>query len=164
VAKAVIKVKVLVVYYSRSGNTEKMARAVAAGVEETGVPVELKPVSQAKAEDLLEADGIILGSPTYYGTLAAEMKALIDSSVRYHGKLEGKVGGAFTSSGGIGTGNETTILSLLQALLVHGMIVQGAASGDHYGAVAVRAPDEKALEQCRQLGARVARLVKTLQR
>ena len=53
-------------------------------------------------QDLLKADGIILGSPTYYGTMAAEMKAFIDRSVKYHGKLEGKIGGAFSSGGGLG--------------------------------------------------------------
>lgn len=52
-----------------------------------------------------------------------------------HGKLVGKVGGVFTSSGMIGGGNETTIMSILQGLLIHGMIVQGVQEGNHYGPV-----------------------------
>lgn len=153
---------VLIVYYSRSGNTEKMARAVAEGVEAEGVKAVIKPVVQACVEELLEVDGLILGSPTYYGTLAAPLKQFIDESVKYHGKLVGKVGGAFTSSGGAGGGNETTLLSMLQALLIHGMIVQGTSSGDHYGPVAVGSPDKHALDRCRSLGSRVAKLVKAL--
>ena len=84
--------KVLIVYYSRSGNTEAMAKLVAEGVELEGVEVECKKVADTSVDDLLAADGIILGSPTYYGTMAAEIKKLLDDSVRYHGKLDGKVG------------------------------------------------------------------------
>jgi NAD(P)H dehydrogenase (quinone) len=117
--------KILVVYYSRTGNTEKMASAVAEGAEQiSGVKVTVKKVEQTTLKDLLTADGIIIGSPAYYGLMAAEIKTLIDKSVKIHGKLEGKVA-AFTSSGGTATGAETTLLSILQAMLVHGLIVQG---------------------------------------
>jgi multimeric flavodoxin WrbA len=63
------------------------------------------------------------GSPTYYGTMAWELKKLLDESVKFHGKLRGKVGGAFTSSANVGGGNETTVLDILKALLIHGMVV-----------------------------------------
>jgi len=155
---------ILVVYYSRSGNTEKMARAVGEGVQAEGVTAIVKPVSETRVEELLEVEGLILGSPTYYGTLAAPIKQFIDESVKYHGKLVGKVGGAFTSSGGAGGGNETTLLSMLQALLIHGMIIQGTSSGDHYGPVSVESPDDKALDRCKALGSRVATLAKALVR
>jgi NAD(P)H dehydrogenase (quinone) len=77
------------------------------------------------------------------GKCPPKLKALIDESVKIHGKLEGKVGAAFTSSGGTATGAETTLLSIMQAMLVHGMIVQGRANGKHYGAAAVALPVKK---------------------
>ena len=155
--------KVLVVYDSGTGNTEKMALAVAEGAKQiSGAEVVVKKVDQTSIEDLLSADGIIMGSPTYYGQMSAKLKALIDESVKIHGKLEGKVGAAFTSSGGTATGAETTLLSMLQAMLVHGMIVQGRANDKHYGAAAVGSPSKKELESCKELGKRVASLVAKL--
>jgi NAD(P)H dehydrogenase (quinone) len=155
--------KILVVYYSRTGNTEKMASAVAEGAEQiSGVKVTAKKVEQTTLKDLLKADGIIIGSPVYYGLMASQIKTLIDKSVKIHGKLEGKVGAAFTSSGGTGTGAETTLLSILQAMLVHGMIVQGRSGDKHYGAAAVGSPSKKELEHCKQLGKRVANLAAKL--
>jgi len=82
--------------------------------------------------------------------------------VRHHGSLSGKVGGAFSSAANIGGGNETTILSILQAMLIHGMIVPGTADGDHYGPVSIGAPDERASKQCRALGERIAELAEKL--
>ena len=67
--------------------------------------------------DLLAADGIILGSPTYFGQMSTKLKALIDESVKVYEQLTGKVGGAFTSSGGTASGGETTLLSIVQAIL-----------------------------------------------
>ncbi len=154
--------KVLIVYYSRSGHTEAMANLVAEGVKSEGVEVECKKVENTTIDDLLSADGIILGSPTYYGTMSAEIKKLLDDSVKYHGKLDGKVGAAFSSSGGIGGGNETTVLDMIKALLIHGMIVQGDPSGDHYGPVAVGKPDDRSARECKRRGARVAKLLKQL--
>jgi len=151
--------KILIVYDSETGNTEKMAFAVAEGAEQISeVQVVVKKVDQTTLDDLVKADGIIMGSPTYYGQMSAKLKALIDESVKVHGKLEGKVGAAFTSSGGTATGAETTLLSILEAMLVHGMIVQGRAHNKHYGAAAVKSPDQKELEVCKELGKRVAEL------
>src|SRR3990172_8432853 len=112
--------KILVVYYSRGGTTEKMAELVAEGAREAGAEVDLKKVTETTPDDLLPYDAVIAGSPTYYGQMAWEMKKLFDDSVKHHKKLEGKVGGAFTSSGVIGGGNETTLLSILEAMLIHG--------------------------------------------
>ncbi len=155
--------KILVVYDSKTGNTEKMALAVAEGAREIkGVTVDVKKVDKTTVEDLLGADGIVMGSPTYYGLMSAKLKALFDESVKIHGKLEGKVGAAFTSSGRTATGAETTILSILQAMLVHGMIVQGRANDKHYGAAAVGSPRERDLKTCKVLGKRVANLIKKL--
>lgn len=155
--------KVLIVYDSRTGHTEKMAFAVAEGAKQiSGVEVVVKKVDQTSLEDLLSAGGIIMGSPTYYGQMSAKLKAFVDESVRIHRKLEGKVGAAFTSSGGTATGAETTLLSILEAMLVHGMIVQGRANDKHYGATAVGSLGERELEFCKELGKRVANLVAKL--
>jgi NAD(P)H dehydrogenase (quinone) len=156
--------KVLVVYDSGTGNTEKMAFAVAEGARLVkGVTVEAKKVDQTTLEDLLAADGIIIGSPTYYGEMSGKLKAFVDSSVKIHGKLEGKVGAAFTSSGGVASGAETTLLSIIQTMLVHGMVIQGRADDKHYGAAAVDAPDKEETESCKRLGSKVARLAAKLE-
>jgi NAD(P)H dehydrogenase (quinone) len=155
--------KILVVYDSKTGNTEKMAFAVAEGAEQVkGVKTKIKKADKTNLKDLLDADGIVMGSPTYYGQMSAKLKALIDESVKIHGKLEGKAGAAFTSAGGTATGAETTILSILQAMLVHGMIVQGRSDDKHYGVAAIGSPGKKELELCKELGKRVASLVKKL--
>ncbi len=103
--------KVLVVYHSRSGNTARMAAAVAEGAKSVGAEVAIKKVEEATLEDLTSADGVVFGAPTYFGTLSGEMKSFIDKSVRIRGKLESKVGAAFTSSGSLSGGNETTLIS-----------------------------------------------------
>ena len=154
--------KILIVYYSRTGNTEKMAELVATGAREAGAEVQVRRVADASVKDMLEVDGIILGSPTYYGHSSGQMRSFLDDSVIQHGELAGKVGAAFTSSANIGGGNETAILDMLHALLIHGMIVQGVYDGDHYGPVAIQAPDERASKQCRALGERTARLIERL--
>ncbi|MFH1890693.1 MAG: flavodoxin domain-containing protein [Candidatus Kuenenbacteria bacterium] len=154
--------QILVIYYSESGNTEKMAKAICEGIEKEKVEYDLKKIEDAKADDLLKADGILIGSPTYYGTMAYQIKKLLDESVKFHGKLDGKIGGAFSSSANIGGGNETTILDILNALLIHGIIIQGDPSGDHYGPVAIGSPDTRAAKQCVRFGQRMAKLVKKL--
>ena len=152
--------KVLIVYYSRTGNTKEMAELIAEGVRgEKDVDVEVKAVQDTKIEELLDFDGIVIGSPTYFGSMAAEVKKFIDDSVKFHGELEGKVGGAFSSSGGIAGGNETTVMNILQALLIHGMVVQGTPKGYHYGPVAIEKPDDRSKNSCREYGHRIAKLV-----
>jgi NAD(P)H dehydrogenase (quinone) len=90
--------------------------------------------------------------------MAAEMKKMFDASVAIHGQLEGKVGGAFTSAANLAGGNETTILSILEAMLIHGMIVKGTSRGDHYGPVAIGKPDKRAVDGCHKLGRETAEL------
>ena len=150
--------KIGVVYYSRGGKTEKMAKLVYRGVEMEGLAAELKKVEETSLEDLLLWDVIIVGSPTYYGLVVAPIKDFFDRSIKYHGK----VGGAFSSAANIGGGNETTIMSILQMMLIHGMVVQGSSKVDHYGPVSIHSPSERAIPQCEALGRREARLVKKL--
>jgi NAD(P)H dehydrogenase (quinone) len=150
--------KALVLYFTRTGNTKAMAEVVADGAEKEGAEVVLKDVEETSQEELLDYDAIIVGSPTYYGGMAGKLKDFLDSTVVHHGKLSGKIGGAFSSSANIGGGNESTILGILHVMLVHGMIIQGTHEGDHYGPVSIDAPDERARAQCEALGRRVASL------
>jgi len=155
--------KIVIIYDSRTGNTEKMALAVAKGakkVKDTSVVV--KTVERARLQDLLDADGIILGSPTYYGDMSGKLKEFIDTSNKIHGKLKGKAGGAFTSSGGTACGAETTLLSMLHALLIHGMVVQGRYDDKHFGAAAIESPKKEEEMHCMELGQRVAALAHVL--
>ena len=154
--------KVLVSYISATGNTKRMAELVGEGATKAGGDVTLKLLDQTSADELVDYDAIILGSPTYYGAPAADVRRLFDESVKYHGQLEGKVGAAFTSSANIGGGNETTILAILQSMLIHGMVVRGNSKGDHYGPVSVNAPDTRVEKQCRELGRRAVELAAKL--
>lgn len=157
--------EVLVLYDSRTGNTEKMALAVAEGARQAkGTKVVVLSVDKAKVKDLLKYDAIIIGSPTYYGNMSGKMKEFIDKTYVVHGKLKGKVGGAFTSSGGTACGAETTNLSILKAMLIHGMIIQGRFDDKHYGPTALESPNKEETESCRELGKKVADLALAVKR
>ena len=140
--------KILVVYYSAYGHIHAMAKAVAAGagevagtevavrrVAETLAPelckklgiIDLPEVPVVKLEDLTAADGIIFGTPTRFGNMTAQMRALLDSTggLWAKGALAGKVGSVFTSSGTQHGGQESTILSFHTTLLHHGMVIAG---------------------------------------
>jgi len=157
--------QVLVMYFTKSGNTKQLAEEIANGVRSVeGVSCVIKPVSDVTKDDFLQSDGIIAGSPVYFGTMAAELKAVFDKFVVVRKQMSDKVGAAFATGGGPSGGKETTIISILQALLIYGMIVVGDpldATG-HYGVACVGAPDEQASEDAGKLGRRVATLVKKL--
>lgn len=153
---------ILIIYYSETGNTKRMAEIIGEGVKKENVDLKIEGVEKINADLLLKYDGIIIGSPTYYGSMAAQIKKLLDESVQFHGKLDGRVGGAFSSSANIGGGNETTILDIINAMLIHGMIVQGDPSGDHYGPVSIGSPDSRVERQCKRYGQRIAKLVKVV--
>ncbi len=154
--------KGIVVYYSRSGNTKEMAEIVAKAMNDTGLKTECKSVDKVKADDLPNYDAIIIGSPTYYGQMAGPIKNLVDGLVGRHGALNDKVGGAFSSAANIGGGNETTIMGIIEAMLIAGMIVQGDPQGDHYGPVSIGKPDDRVQQQCQRRGQRIAELTKKL--
>jgi len=135
--------KVLVLYYSRTGNTEKMAKMISEKLTEKGVSVDLKRVEDADINALPDYDGYIVGSPNYFGTMAAELKKFIDESVKYYRKIEGKLVSAFTSTGMIGGGGETVCLDILKAFLIHGCICLGFTNLGHYGPVSIGKPDER---------------------
>lgn len=151
--------RILVLYYSKTGNTEQLARAVAEGVEQIpGAEAVLRDTSQVSKDDFLSAQGVIAGSPVYFGVLAAELKQRFEDFIGTRKKMEGKVGAAFTTSGDPTGGKETTIFSIIQNLMIYGMIIVGdpmSATG-HYGVACSGKPDEQTLENGRKLGARVA--------
>lgn len=155
-------VRMLVGYYSRSGHTKRMAEEIAKAAEAAGAKVDLLNVEQIDYKTLPDYDCLVMGSPTYYGQMAAEVKELFDKSVKVHGKLAGRLGGAFASSGRRAGGNETTVLSILNAWLVHGMLVSGTPGSDHYGPVSVGAPDKDALKSCAEYGGRLVEQAKLL--
>lgn len=156
---------VLILYYSKSGNTRKFADLVAEGVKSvSGVDAAMKSTQEVTKDDFVNAAGIIAGSPVYFGLMAADLKRVFDEFVGVRKQMENKVGAAFATSGFWAGGNETTIISIIQCMLIYGMIIVGdpmSATG-HYGAASVAAPDEKAADTARKLGARVAELCKKL--
>jgi len=154
--------KGIVVYYSRTGNTEEMAKIIAEAMSEAGMETDCKSVDKVKADDLLGYDAIVIGSPTYYGHMAGPIKEMIDETVKFHGGLDGKVGAAFSSSGNIGGGNETTIMGINEAMMIAGMVIHGDPKGDHYGPVSIGKPDDRVREQCQRRGRRIADLTKKL--
>ena len=142
--------KLVIIYHSHSGNTEKMAEEVAQGARAVkGVEVVSRRVEMATNEDLTSSSGIIIGSPTYFRQMAAELKSFIDKSIDIYGKLGGKIGGVFSSSGSREDGKKC-LTSLYEALDCHGMKVIGKV-------LALEAPGEKEREECRRLGEKVAR-------
>jgi len=154
--------KALVCYHTRTGNTEKMAVRIAERLKADGLEVDLKKAEAVDVDTLPSYHCLVFGSPTYYGSMAWPLKRLFDESVKFHRKLKGRMGGAFSSSANIGGGNETTIDDILHALLIHGMIVQGEPTGDHYGPVAIGRPDERAFKVCDQYARNLAALTKKL--
>lgn len=151
--------KTLITYYSRSGNTEKMASLISDALKEEGVDVTLKAVDSVEVDELKAFDGIIIGSPTYYGTMAYQIKRLLDESVKLHGVMDGKAGGAFSTAANIAGGNETTVLSIIEALLIHGFVIQGDPKGSHYGPVSIGKPDAGVEEECKRYAKRFAALL-----
>lgn len=135
--------KVLVGYYSKGGNTEKVASLIAETLKAKGVDAALKKVEEINIDDLPSYDGYIIGSPNYFGGMAYPVKKFFDESVKYFKKLEGKLGAAFTSTGMIGGGGETVLIDILKAFLIHGCLVLGYCSCGHYGPVSIGAPDDR---------------------
>jgi NAD(P)H dehydrogenase (quinone) len=157
--------EILILYYSKGGNTRKLAEAIAEGVNQVeGVSANLKNTEDVTKDDFVACSGMIAGSPVYFGTMAAQLKKVFDEFVGVRKKMENKVGAAFTTSGDPTGGKETTMMSILQALLIYGMVIVGdpmSATG-HYGVGCVGAPENQYKENGRKLGERVATLAKKI--
>jgi len=142
--------KLVIIYYSRTGNTEEMAEEVTKGARAVeGVEVVCKKAAEATSEDLLSSAGIIIGSPTYFRQMAAELKFFIDKTIDVYGQLKGKIGGIFSSSGSRDDG-EKCLTSLYEVMDSHGVAIIGKV-------LAMVPPGEKEKEECRRLGEKVAR-------
>ena len=159
--------RILIVYYSTHGGTRELARLAARGVESVaGCSAVLRTVPRistvceatepevpdagapyATLDDLAACDGLLLGSPTRFGNMAAPLKYFLDGTAGLwsSGALSGKPAGVFTSSGSLHGGNEATLLSMMLPLLHHGMLIVGlpysekalsetAGGGTPYGA------------------------------
>jgi NAD(P)H dehydrogenase (quinone) len=164
-------VHILILYFSKGGHTEMMAELVAEGAGSVPpVEVRLESVNEATAEDLVWCDGVAVGSPTHMGTIAWEMKRWWDVVAQpLWPKTEGKIGCAFTSSGGLASGGELTCLALQIVLMNYGLLVFGipdyVAPGQtlHYGAICAGPPRNNGeREACRRLGRRLSEWVQTL--
>jgi NAD(P)H dehydrogenase (quinone) len=157
--------QILILYFSKGGNTRKLAEAIAKGVEKVeGVSAVLKNTDEVTKEDFVDSLGIIAGSPVYFGLMAAELKQVFDKFVGVRRKMEDKIGAAFATSGDPSGGKETTMMSIIQAMLIYGMIVVGdplSATG-HFGVACVGAPDKEVNDNGMKLGQRVAELTKKL--
>ncbi|MBA4369488.1 MAG: flavodoxin [Desulfobacterium sp.] len=157
--------QVLVLYYSKGGNTRKLAEAIAKGIERVdGVKALLKKTDTVTTSDFLNSEGVIAGSPVYFGVMAAQLKKVFDDFVGIRKKMENKIGAVFATSGDSSGGKETTMMSIIQVLMIYGMIIVGdplSATG-HYGVSCVGSPDEKTETNGMMLGQRVAELVKRL--
>ena len=196
-----IAAEILVVYYSRTGNVARLARQVCRGIESVaGAGAKLRSVPPVSAEserpqravpgegapwatieDLAACDGLILGSPTRFGNMAAPLKHFLDQtgSLWAQGTLADKPAAAFTSTQSMHGGQESTLLSMMLPLLHHGMVYVGLpyteaalsstrAGGTPYGAshVVAAVPEgelsgEEA-ELARALGRRMARIALAL--
>ena len=155
--------RILVTYFSATGNTKALAEAVIDGVKSvSGVECVVKTVAKTTNSDWLSADGIIIGSPTYFGQMASKVKLMIDKTEKIYHQLEGKVGAAFTTSGGAGCGHEMTNMSIITAMLVAGMVVQGTTRGPHFGPFAVGEPGKADLEKAKAYGSLIANLAHKL--
>ncbi|MBW9267550.1 MAG: NAD(P)H:quinone oxidoreductase [Candidatus Thiodiazotropha sp. (ex. Lucinisca nassula)] len=193
--------EVLILFYSRHGATAEMARDIARGVEEIpGVTARLRTVPEVSAlceaaedtipesgppyvseTDMRECDGLILGSPTRFGNMAAPMKYFLDTTSRLwmSGALIDKPASVFTSASSLHGGQESTLLSMMLPLLHHGMLIQGVpysetallhtqSGGTPYGASHLAGGDSKLPVSdeekriCKTQGRRMAETVKRL--
>jgi NAD(P)H dehydrogenase (quinone) len=159
---------ILVLYDSVSGNTKKMAEYVAEGAgSDPACTVRLRSVDDVSADDVIWSDGLAVGTPTHMGLISWKMKKFWDEEMYPHwGKIDGKIGCAFSSSGGWGGGSEIACMSILTVMLNFGFLVFGVTDYVahqhtlHYGAVVAGEPrKENEQAACVRLGERLAKWV-----
>jgi NAD(P)H dehydrogenase (quinone) len=187
---------VLILYYSRNGHVKMLAEQIAQGVEMAGIEARLRTVPSVSTvcestaqsipesgdiycteDDLANCSGLLIGSPTRFGNMAAPLKYFLDGtgSLWASGALIGKPAGAFTSSSSIHGGQESTLLSMMIPLMHHGMLIAGIPyseaalsstqkGGTPYGASHVENDCLSDEEQkiCQTQGKRLAELAKKL--
>ncbi len=145
--------KVLILYYSGSGNTRKMAKAIAEGMKSSGVEITLEEAGEFEVSSLPNYDGIVLGSPTYFSNVSWQVKKVIDESIVHYGggKLKGKVAGIFTSAGTSRDGKDCLKMLELALGLHHKMkVVEGVLRVDGES-------DQEVKKRCLEYGKRLLR-------
>lgn len=191
---------ILVLYYSRYGATRDMAYRIGHGVGEVGAEAKIRTVPAVSTvceatesdipedgdlyveqSDLEECSGLVMGSPTRFGNMAAPLKYFLDGTggLWMKGALENKPAGVFTSTSSLHGGQESTLLTMMMPLLHHGMVMVGlpysepdlaktTSGGTPYGASHTAGPDSKQpltdeeIRLCIALGRRVAEMAKRL--
>nr|WP_045576041.1 flavodoxin family protein [Desulfosporosinus sp. I2] len=153
--------KIAVVYYSKTGNTKKVAELIAQGANliET-IEVKCMSIEEVDNEFLTEAKTVIFGSPTISGTFSWQIKQWLDTMRTV--KFGGKLGAVFATANYVGGGAEVAELAMIGELLVKGMLVysSGVADGQpfiHYGPVCIQDGDEGQKERARIFGERIAK-------
>lgn len=162
-------VKILIVFDGQEdGLIERMSRKVAEGARGAGAEVLMLTAANAKAQDILDRDCLILGTPCHFAGMSTAVKRFVDSTWPLRGKLAGRVGAVFTAANHLAGGHELTLLSVIAFFMSHGMIVEGSPEGDSFGATLI-APEGDAgeamaddPEECRRLGEKAARLAAKL--
>jgi NAD(P)H dehydrogenase (quinone) len=187
---------VLVLYYSRNGHVKMLADQIAMGIEKAGLEARLRTVPAVSAvceateediptsgdiycteDDLANCAGLLLGSPTRFGNMAAPLKYFLDGTggLWMNGSLIDKPAGAFTSTSSLHGGQESTLLTMMLPLLHHGMVLSGipyseptltttTSGGTPYGATHVESESlsEDEIQLCRAQGMRIAQLASKL--
>lgn len=168
---------VLITYHSETGNTGRLAQAVAEGTRSVeGVTVKVLTIAETEEADLLQADAIIIGSPVHNANVSAEVQSFISSWPFENQPLKDKIGAVFVTGGGISAGEEIVQINILQSMLVFGMIIVGGPDWSQpFGASAItseppfvtNSPEEiseQFLEKGRLLGKRVAGITRDFTR
>lgn len=147
---------ILVVYYSRSGNTKKLVEGFVNGAKKiSNIDIVVRSVNEANVEELLKADAIIFASPSYFRLPAWPLKKFIDESIAVYGRLDGKLGGALCTAGSE-IGALKCIQSLKDTMEEHGMVFIGE------GVWCIEEPDREAMEKASRYGEEIARKIKQM--
>ncbi len=190
---------ILVLYYSRNGSTKALAEEIALGIESKGFEARLRTVPAISnvcestepaipnsgdlycdENDLKHCSGLVLGSPTRFGNMAAALKYFLDGTINewINGDLISKPAGVFTSTGSMHGGQETTLISMMMPLIHHGMVISGVpysesalhetqSGGTPYGPTHVAMDKQTSLTEaekdiCKSFGQRIALLAQAL--
>lgn len=156
---------ILIVYTTKNGRTGEMIEPICDGIRSEALEVVTRSVENVTWEEMLMAQGLIIGNQTRFGGMDWQLKRLFDVTAvqGFPGPLAGKIGGAFGAGSRAGSGAELSLLATLHVLLNHGLIIQGNAHGAHYGPVYLSDTSEKEMRsQCHDWGRLWARLAKRI--
>ena len=156
---------ILIIYTTQHGRTGEMIEPICRGIQSQEIEAVTRSVEAVTWDEMLVADGLVIGNPTRFGGMDWQLKRLFDVTALqgYPGPLVGKVGGAFGAGNRAGSGAELALLATLHVLLNHGLVIQGNAHGAHYGRVCLsETSDEEMRTQCHGWGVLWAQLVRRI--